>query len=463
MRQMEDSFKNKFISAIETAVSDKKEMYWFKNIEFRFNDESNTVVVPLQNDFLVDFYEKKFGAACRSTAENIMPSRPAFRFEKAADTPLPAETPSAAPSAGMRTADAPAAQKSAPDPASKQMFILNRIYTFENFVVGHCNRFAHGMALAVSESPGRNYNPLFVVGGVGLGKTHLLQAVCHSIITKQPRLKIHYTPCEGFVNDYIAAMQKGAMDAFRQRYRSLDILVIDDIHWLANKEGSQEEFFHTFNALHDAAKQMILSSDVSPKDIPTLEERLVTRFEWGAIAKIDAPSFETRVAFLRNKAEMLGKTFPDDVLEFISNTITNNFRELEGAIKNVGIAAEVTGQEITLALARDIILKNITHSSAVQTSTTDILNAVARAFGIKVSDLQSQKRRKSVSMPRQIAVYLTKRLTNFSLEEIGAFFGGKNHSTIMYSIDKVEEYMKNDPIFRQRIEGIESELRSKNL
>lgn len=333
---------------------------------------------------------------------------------------------------------------------------LNSQYTFENFIVGPTNRLAYASALDVSETLGRSHhNPLFIHGGVGLGKTHLLQAICHRLGQRYPDADICYLSCEGFVNDYITAVQRREPDAFRNRIRNADILLIDDIHFLSEKEGSQEEFFHTFNALHNANRQIVLSSDSQAQDIPKIKDRLMSRFAMGLQAQIDAPTYEMRVAILRRKAESLGKDIPSDVVDFIANRVTSNIRELEGNINKVIAIASLKAQEIDLPLAKELL--GIADSvSYAPVAITEIQQAVCEYFKLKHSDLVSSKRSRAYSLPRQLAMYLARDLTKQSLADIGAMFGNKDHSTVIYSIQKARERIAGDAEFRAAAEKLQT-------
>ncbi len=336
---------------------------------------------------------------------------------------------------------------------------LNKRYVFDNFVVGPSNRLAHAAAQAVSQSPGEMYNPLFLHGAAGLGKTHLMQAVCCTVLQKRPEVKVIYLSCEGFVNDFIAAVQHGDLGDFRGRYRNVDMLLIDDVHFLAHKEGSQEEFFHTFNTLYNTERQIVLSSDCPPRDIPTLEERLVSRFKWGLVARIDPPSFETRVAILKKKARLIGHDLQDKVAHFLAENIDSNVRELEGAVnKLVGIAS-IEDRPITVESARDA-LADSTSKRDRRYRIEEIRDVVAKYFGVKPAELQSRKRNKSIVLPRQICMYLARRLTNYSLEEIGAFMGGRDHSTVLYSEDKIASEREKTEELRDSIDEIMRSLRN---
>lgn len=331
---------------------------------------------------------------------------------------------------------------------------LNDLYTFENFVAGPSNQLAHASAIAIANKPGKAYNPLFIYGGVGLGKTHLLQAICHELLKKDSKYIIVYLSCEEFINQFISSVEKGEVDSFRYRFRHVDILLIDDVHFLASKERTQEEFFHTFNTLYNAKKQIILSSDSPPSEIPALKERLVSRFKWGLVTQLDIPTFETRGAIVKKKSRLKGIEFSDEVCAYISENIVSNVRELEGAINHLVALAELHNEEIVL----DFTKRNLKEVIDVNESTVqipEILNIIAKHFNVKLSELQSKKRYKSVVVPRQISMYLAKKLTKYSLQEIGGFFGGRDHTTVIHAIDKVKELRTNDKEFHESMVNLE--------
>jgi len=331
---------------------------------------------------------------------------------------------------------------------------LNSRYTFENFVVGPANRHAHAYSLAVAESPAKTYNPLFIYGGVGLGKTHLIQAVCHHIKNKKPsNLKICYLPSERFTNELIDAIQHRSTAAFRQKYRNMDILVLDDIHFIAGKESTQEEFFHTFNTLYDAHKQIIISSDRPPKEISNLQERLVSRFGWGLTTDIQPPDLETRVAILKKKIEREPVAVPDEVIFFIAQLIKTNIRELEGALIRTIAYSLLEEKPITLELTKEV-LKDLLKEPRKLVTVDFIQRCVTEEFGITLQELKTRRRNKNIVFPRQVAMYLSRELTDLSLPEIGGFFGGKDHTTVLHSYNKIKENLNTNEILKERINKI---------
>ena len=313
---------------------------------------------------------------------------------------------------------------------------LHPDYTFDNFVVGPCNRLAHASCVAVSQSPGNTYNPLFLYGNSGLGKTHLLHAVCSDTKQKFNKSVIRFLSCEDFVNRFIRAIEEGNVAGFQSQFRNVDALVIDDIQFLREREQSQEEFFHTFNALYNSGKQIILSADSPPTEIPYLEERLISRFNWGLVARIDTPSYETRIAIVQKKAHLRGLSISDEIAEYIARKVQANIRELEGALTTIYAVATTTGKEITLELAQTALNGQI-ESSAKHINITDIIEVVTRHFDVRLADLQSKKRSQSITEPRQICMYLARNLTKHSLEEIGGHLGGRDHTTVMHACSKI--------------------------
>ncbi len=322
-------------------------------------------------------------------------------------------------------------------------------YSFDTFIVGPSNQFAHAACRAVAESPSRSYNPLFIYGGVGLGKTHLMHAIGHYVLTNS-NLKLTYISSERFMNEMINALRYDRVLEFRERYRSVDVLLVDDVQFLAGKEGTQTEFFHTFNALYDAQKQIVISSDCPPHEIPSLEERLRSRFEWGLIADIQPPDIETKVAILKKKAETEGIPLPDNVAIYIAGKIKSNIRELEGSLIRLIAYASLTGREISLPLAQDV-LRNVLQNDDKAITIEIIQKFVSEYYQLKLGELKSRNNSKSIAMPRQIAMYLCKNLTTASLPEIGKSFGGKHHSTVIHSIRKIEDLRQKDGDFNTLI------------
>ena len=321
---------------------------------------------------------------------------------------------------------------------------LHPDYTFDNFVVGPSNRLAHASCIAVSQSPGNTYNPLFLYGSSGLGKTHLLHAVCYQARQKSDSEVIQFLSCEDFINRFIGAIEKGNLPGFQSQFRTVDMLVIDDVQFLREREQSQEEFFHTFNALYNNGKQIILSSDSPPGKIPSLEERLISRFNWGLVARIDPPSYETRIAIVQKKAHLRGLDISDEIAEYVARKVHANIRELEGALTTIYAVSITTGKEITMELARTA-LEGQLKAAARHISITDIIEVVTGHFDVRLADLQSKKRSQSITEPRQICMYLARNLTKHSLEEIGGHLGGRDHTTVMHACNKITLAKGADP------------------
>lgn len=320
---------------------------------------------------------------------------------------------------------------------------LHPDYTFENFVVGPSNRLAHASCVAVSQSPGNTYNPLFLYGNSGLGKTHLLQAVCHQARRQLDGAVIQLLSCEQFVNRFIHAISEGNVLGFQSQFRTVDMLVIDDVQFLREREQSQQEFFHTFNALYNNGKQIILSADSPPAEIPSLEARLISRFNWGLVARIDPPSYETRVAIVQKKAQLRGLDLSEEVAEYIGQKVQANIRELEGALTTIYALAVTNGQKVTLELAQKALQGQIQLADK-HTTISDIIDAVTKHFDVRLADLQSKKRSQSITMPRQICMYLARNLTRHSLEEIGGHLGGRDHTTVMHACHKIDQARHSD-------------------
>jgi chromosomal replication initiator protein len=337
--------------------------------------------------------------------------------------------------------------------------VLNPDYVFENFIVGPENRLAHAASFAISANPGNVYNPFFVHGGVGLGKTHLLQAICLRIKQTNPGARIFYTSCERFITAYVDSVQAGEMSEFRHTFRDVDVLVIDDIHFLAKRDRSQEEFFHTFNSLYQVHKQIILSSDAPPEDIPDLEDRLVSRFKWGLVANVAPPCYETRVAILKNKARLRGMDLPDDAACHIAAKIDTNIRELEGVVVKLQALSMIEKRPGDLAMARAALGEELGRTER-QIQIQSIIDAVIDFFGVKVTDLQSKRRHRSVALPRQVCMFLARKHTRHSLEEIGGYFGGRDHTTVMHAIKTIDNRIELEPDFVRIMQTIETALKT---
>jgi chromosomal replication initiator protein len=432
---------DEILARIESKVNRHSFYTWFRPTTFVTADEMS-VTVRVPNGLFKDWLTKHYsGVIAEATSELRRPQLVVtFVSESQADALVIA-----------LGADEVAVLESAPAvPVQPGPAGLNPRYKFDTFIVGSSNQFAHAACRAVAEAPSRSYNPLFIYGGVGLGKTHLMHAVGHYVLQHDRNLKLTYITSERFMNEMINAVRYDRVLDFRERYRSVDVLLVDDIQFLAGKEGTQNEFFHTFNALYDSQKQIVLSSDCPPHGIPTLEERLRSRFEWGLTADIQSPDFETKVAILKKKAETEAVPLPDNVAMYIAGKIKSNIRELEGSLIRLIAYASLTGQEISLPLAQEVLKSILEHEE--KAVTIEILQKfVADYYNLRMIDLKSRNNSKSVAKPRQIAMYLCKQLTHASLPEIGRSFGGKHHSTVIHSIRKVEDLRKKDSDFNMLI------------
>ncbi|MFA5621268.1 MAG: chromosomal replication initiator protein DnaA [Thermovirgaceae bacterium] len=335
---------------------------------------------------------------------------------------------------------------------------LNPDYQFDSFVVGKSNRLAHAASLAVAESPGIAYNPLFFWGGVGLGKTHLLHAIGNFVARHNEGIKISYISSEKFINEFILSIQNNKTHEFKQKYRGVDVLLIDDIHFLANKESTQEEFFHTFNSLHDAKKQIVLTSDKPPKDIHNIEERLVSRFEWGLVTDIQPPDLETRIAILKKKAALKNYFIPNDVVDFLAQNIPSNIRELEGSLNSVMFFAELNNESVTVENASRWLKDLIRRSSRGQVTIDLIQQVTAESFGIPVSSLSGNKRTSEIALARQVAMYLSRELTGTTLQQIGYAFNRKDHTTVIHACRKIEEFIRKDPNMKGMVDNLREKL-----
>ncbi len=375
--------------------------------------------------------------------------------DSSAERALPYEPP-------MRVASEAAAPAIAPVDVQvvyDDGLVLNPDCSFEHFVPGPGSRLAHAAAIAVSEKPGRAYNPYFVHGKVGLGKTHLLQAICLNIASVNPDAVIYYTSCEGFMTQFIDAVQAGAISRFRDKFRHVDVLVVDDIHFLAKRDRTQEEFFHTFNSLYQSHKQIVLSSDAAPDDIPYLEERLVSRFKWGLVTTLQPPCFETRVEILKSKAKIRGLEMPTDVAELIAGRLDTNIRELEGAIIKLQIMSSVEKAPIEISMAHRALGVDESTRQAPRVQIQSIVDGVTNFYGVKMTDLQSKRRQRSIALPRQLCMYLARKHTRFSLQEIGGHFGGRDHTTVMHAVRTIEDRRSSDPEFNLIVKQLEEKMR----
>ena len=353
----------------------------------------------------------------------------------------------------------PPASASVQERTSDDTLILNPKYTFDTFIIGESNRFAHAASLAVAEAPAKAYNPLFIYGGVGLGKTHLMHAIGDFVLTRYPRMKVVYISCEKFTNEFISSIQQRKTAEFRSRYRTIDLLLVDDIQFLAGKEQTQEEFFHTFNALHEANKQLIISSDRPPKEIATLEDRLRSRFEWGLITDIQAPDFETRVAILRQKAAADNFRIPLEITSYIADRVNSNIRELEGALIRIMAYTSFSRRTVTRELVDEVLKGLFPEDSARTVTIKEIQKVIAAHFGLKLEDLTAKKRTRAISFPRQIAMYLARKHTDASLPKIGEEFGGRDHTTVIHACERIEVAIAETQGFGRTLKELEAKLK----
>lgn len=349
---------------------------------------------------------------------------------------------------------------SAIDDSHDDMDQFNTHNTFDTFVIGPGNRFPHAASLAVAEAPAQAYNPLFIYGGVGLGKTHLMHAIGHHVLSNKPNAKVLYTSSEKFTNDFIKSIRNNEPEAFREKYRNIDVLLIDDIQFIQNKEQTQEEFFHTFNELHQNNKQIVISSDRPPKEIAKLEDRLRSRFEWGLIVDITPPDYETRMAILQKKIEEENLDIPPEALNYIANQIQSNIRELEGALTRLLAYSKLQGKPITTELTAEALKDIIQSPKSKKITIQDIQKIVGQYYSVRIEDFSAKKRTKSIAYPRQIAMYLSRELTDFSLPKIGEEFGGRDHTTVIHAHEKIANDIKSDPTFKQEVENLEKEIRN---
>jgi chromosomal replication initiator protein len=426
---------------------------WIKPITFLSSSEK-TLDLTVPNKFFKEWLEEKYLSMIQEAVSSLTGNSFQIRFH-VSDKQQPEKSP-----AKGRSSDAKeSAPSSEPRKSPEHHTNLNKKYNFDTFVCGGSNQFAYAASQAVANKPASSYNPLFIYGGVGLGKTHLLCAIGNNILQKNSKAKVCYYTSEKFMNEMINCIRYKKMDEFRNKFRKMDVLLIDDIQFMAGKEATQEEFFHTFNSLYESHKQIVVTSDKFPKDIPQLEERLRSRFEWGLIADIQPPDIETKVAILKKKGELDGIKLTDDVAMFLGSSSTSNVRELEGMLIRLGAFASLTGNEISLSMAKEV-LKDIIVDKTKDVTVEMIQKYVADHFRIKLSEIKSDKRLKALVVPRQIAIYLCRDLTKASYPEIGERFGGKDHSTIIHSVKKIEKQMAQDLEIRSTIENLKRGLLS---
>ncbi len=433
---------NAALAALEPRYTKPMFEMWLKPMRVLAMSE-NEIVLSVQSPFARDWVENRLRGDIAEVLLSLLGAAIGLRFVVTEDTEdAEGAVLDMVPVAGRTALDEPRRGN------------LNPRYTFEEFVVGNSNRFAHAASQAVAEAPARAYNPLFLYGGVGLGKTHLMHAIGHRVLAANPSANIVYVSSEKFTNEFIIAVQKNQGPEFRNKYRAVDVLLIDDIQFIEGKEGTQEEFFHTFNALHEAQKQLVISSDRPPKEIQTLESRLRSRFEWGLLTDIQPPDLETREAILRKKAESEKIPVPDDVTSFIAKVIPSNIRELEGALIRVVAFASLTKSPITSDLAAEVLKNALASGPARRITIALIKERVAKAHGLTVKEMDHQRRDQRLAAPRQIAMYLATELTDNSLPQIAREFGKKDHTTVMYARDKVKNQMSVDEAYRNKVRSL---------
>jgi chromosomal replication initiator protein len=450
------------LSHIEDQVGRHSFSTWFKPTSL-LSDNGQSLSIRVPNTLFVEWLPKHYSVVLAEALRDagrpdaaivFVPDAAAGTFKGAPRPGLPESPRGAQGQPPLEVVSAPRVEVALP-PVEENARVGSLIprYTFDSFIVGPSNQFANAACRAVAETPSRSYNPLFIHGGVGLGKTHLMHAIGHYVVQHHPSLVLTYISSERFMNEMINAVRFDRILDFRSRYRSVDVLLVDDIQFVSGKEGTQNEFFHTFNALHDAQKQIVISSDRPPHEIPALEERLRSRFEWGLIADIQSPDLETKVAILKKKAEGEAVPLPDHVAMYMASRIKSNIRELEGSLIRLIAYASLTGKQLTIELAHDVLRNVLDHEERAVT-IEQIQKFVAEYYQLKLTELKSRNNSKSVAMPRQVAMYLCKSLTHASLPEIGRSFGGKHHSTVIHSIKKVEEMRKKTAEFDNQIKNL---------
>jgi chromosomal replication initiator protein len=430
---------------LELTLSKANFTTWFKNTSIIEKGEAG-IVIGVPNGFTKEWLQNKYHQDILKALKTIAPEIKEVKYQivsSAFTQPAPIQTKEMVRVAPKKTVENQT---------------LNPKYTFTTFIVGSNNQLAHAASLAVSKKPGSAYNPLFIYGGVGLGKTHLMQAVGAEMLKKDPNAKVLYVTSERFTNDFVSALSQGRADQFKSLYRNVDILLVDDIQFLAGREGTQEEFFHTFNALHQNNKQVVMTSDRLPKEIPAIEERLVSRFEWGMIADIQAPDMETRLAILRYKVKEKNYTVEPEILSYIAETIQSNIRELEGALNRLMVYCQLNNTRPTIDQVKNVLVNVITPPKKRGVSAKKIIEVVSDFYNISTEDLLKQSRKKEYVNPRQIAMYIIRKELETSLPSIGEFFGGRDHTTVIHAVDKIDRAIKEKSGLKQEIELIRDRI-----
>ncbi|MBL4953387.1 chromosomal replication initiator protein DnaA [Neobacillus sp. OS1-32] len=436
------------LSNIEKKISKPSFETWFKSTKAQ-SLQGDQLVINVPNEFARDWLEERYSDLITEILYELTGESLTAKFIIPQDQPEEEQE--------LRTP--PKKMKKDDDHNDFPTSVLIPKYTFDTFVIGSGNRFAHAASLAVAEAPAKAYNPLFIYGGVGLGKTHLMHAIGHYVLEHNPTAKVVYLSSEKFTNEFINSIRDNRAESFRNKYRNVDVLLIDDIQFLAGKESTQEEFFHTFNSLHEESKQIVISSDRPPREIPTLEDRLRSRFEWGLITDITPPDLETRIAILRKKAKADGLDIPNEVMLYIANQIDSNIRELEGALIRVVAYSSLINKDINADLAAEA-LKDIIPSSKPKVITIhEIQKVVGEHYNVKLEDFKAKKRTKSVAFPRQIAMYLSRELTDYSLPKIGEEFGGRDHTTVIHAHEKISKLLQTDSLLQKQLKEINEQLK----
>jgi chromosomal replication initiator protein len=433
---------------LELSITKPNFTTWFKNTSIIEKSDTG-IVVGVPNAFTKEWLQNKYHQEILKALKAIAPEIKEVKYQIVSPTFVAPTTPKEV----SRTAGV------SNQPRKQEISqSLNPKYTFETFIVGSHNQLAHAASQAVSKKPGQSYNPLFIYGGVGLGKTHLMQAVGNDVLKRDPEAKILYVTSEKFTNEFVTAVQTGKTDVFKNLYRTVDVLLVDDIQFLAGKEGTQEEFFHTFNALHQTNKQVILTSDRLPKEIPAIEERLVSRFEWGMIADIATPDLETRLAILKTKCKEKNYNIEPEILQYIAETIQSNIRELEGALNRLMVYCQLNNTRPTIDQVKNILVSVITPPKKRGVSAKKIIEIVSDFYNVMPEDLLKQSRKKEYVNPRQIAMYIIRKELETSLPSIGEFFGGRDHTTVIHAIDKIERIIKEKSGLKQEIDLIRDRI-----
>jgi chromosomal replication initiator protein len=458
--------------SLKTKLNQQTLDTWFQPIKLeRFDTSQRVITLRAPNQVVKDWLITHYSAMIEESLKKLRLDDYSLTWLIDEETPHVSDKATAVNESGPQqraisfSAAAPAMKLETPRPTPTETLAppepsLSSKYTYESFVVGTCNQFAHAASMAVAEAPGRTYNPLYLYGGVGLGKTHLMHACGHAIKTRNHHLRVCYISSEKFMNDLINAIRYDKTQSFREKYRSVDVLLIDDVQFMAGKERTQEEFFHTFNALYDQQKQIVISSDCPPREIPTLEERLHSRFEWGLIADLEPPDLETKIAILKRKGDLIGVSIPDDVAMFIASRVKSNVRELEGSLVRLIAISSLRGEPISKTLAQDAIRNIAKEEEPGVITIQQIQKLVATTYKLSVDELLSKNNARHISHPRQIAMYLCKHLTKTSYPEIGRAFGGKHHTTVIHSVEKIETLVSSDETLQRLITELSESLQT---